>query len=161
MNRKGFTLIELLATLAILGIVVGITIVSLNGVFGNAKGKTEDVFVGTISDAMEMYLNSTEAKKLNFGITCSNKLNKTYGKITVYKATTTLYSVINSEYKPITQKDLVNPANEDISCNDASNIPINIYRDDDHVYYYSVDKNSFGCLLNSGVISSLPEGFEC
>lgn len=161
MNRNGFTLIELIATLVVLGIVLGITIVSLNNIFGSAKEKTEEVFVETIKDAMDMYLTSSEAKSLNFNTVCTNKLQKSYGYVEIRKVNTTFKSVIDSEYKPITQKDLVNPANEEVSCNPASDIAITIYKDDDFVYYYSVDKDSFGCLTDDGVISNLPEGFDC
>lgn len=160
MNNKGFTLVELLAMIVILGIIMGIAFVSVNGGFKNAKDKTEDVFVDTIKDAMDMYLTSSEAKRLNFS-KCSNTINKKHGNINVYKAVINFNDVINSEYHPITQDDLVNPANDDASCNNAGNIVVNIYRDDDYVYYYSIDKDSFGCLKNTGMISNLPEGFEC
>lgn len=163
MNRKGFTLIELIATLVILGVVLSITIVGANNIFGSAKNKTEDVFVGTIRDAMDMYLTSNNVKELDFE-KCNNTLKKSYNaNVLVYKATSyiTFKSVIDSEYKPITQKDLVNPANDEKICRDASLIPINIYRDADYVYYYSVDKSGFDCLLDDGVISNLPEGFVC
>lgn len=166
MNRKGFTLVELIATLVVLGLVMSVVLISVNGGFSNAKEKTEDVFVDTIKDAMDMYLSS-DAKKLNFELT-SCTLDKTYGTVNVYKATITFDEVINSEYKPITQKDLVNPANKDVVCSDASDIDINIYKDDDYVYYYSIDKSEFGCLLNTNVdngqslvISNLPKGFDC
>ena len=65
MNRKGFTLVELLATLVILGIIVGIVIISVSGSLGGAKEKTEEVFVDTIKDAMDVYLDS-DAKELDF-----------------------------------------------------------------------------------------------
>lgn len=160
MNKKGFTLVELLATLVVLGIVMSVVFVSVNGGFGNAKEKTEDVFVDTIKDAMEVYLNS-DAKNLNFSAKCTNYMDKTYGDVEVKVATTTFKSVIDSEYKPIMQEDLVNPANKDVNCNNANDIEINIYKDEDYVYYYSIDKEEFGCLLNTGVISNLPEGFVC
>lgn len=161
MNRKGFTLVELLATLVILGIVLGIAYFAIIGVFSNAKEKSEDVFVETIRDAMDMYLTSSEVKNLNFSTKCSNTLNKSFGVRNVYKVSTTFDNIIDSQYKPITQDDLVNPANKDVACANASNIAINIYRDEDYVYYYSVDKSEFDCLTKSGVISSLPEGFVC
>jgi len=165
MNNKGFTLIELLATLVVLAIVAGITFGIINFNFGRTKENTEEVFVGTVKDAMDMYLSS-DAKGLDFNFKCSNKLSKTHGSVNVYKVDTNFSEVINSDYHPITQDELVNPANKDVSCNDASSISISIYRDDDYVYYYSIDKNEFGCLLNtsgeySEVISNLPEGYEC
>lgn len=165
MNNKGFTLVELLATIVILSIVAGITFGIINVNLGKTKTSTEEVFVETIKDALDMYLASN-AKKLNFTLKCSNQLNKKHGNVNVYKVVTNFVAVINSDYHPITQADLVNPANKDNTCNNASNISINIYRDDDYVYYYSVDKSEFGCLVNtsgeySSVISNLPEGFSC
>lgn len=161
MNKKGFTLIELLLTFIILGVVLGISVYSINAIFGNAKGKTEEVFIGTIKDSLDIYLTSRQAKGLTFNHTCSSSLTKTYGVATVYKATTTFKSVIDSEFKPITQKDLVNPNNEEKKCNDANNILIDIYRDSDYVYYYKVNMSSFGCLTQNDIISNLPEGFVC
>lgn len=165
MNNKGFTLTELLATIVVLAIVVGITLGIVNVNFGKTKKSTEEVFVGTIEDAMNMYLDSN-AKELNFTMMCTNKLNKTHGAVNVYKVVTNFSNVINSDYHPLTQSDLVNPGNDDTACSNASNIEINIYRDDDYVYYYKINKSEFGCLLNtsgeySSVISDLPEGFDC
>ena len=79
---------------------------------------------------------------------------------------TNFQAVIDSEYRPIDQKDLINPADKNVACSNALNIEITIYRDDDYVYYYKVDKNEFGCLKNIGgeyseIISNLPEGFSC
>lgn len=165
MNNRGFTLTELLAVIAVLAIIAGITLGIVNVNFGKTKESTEEVFVGTIKDAMNIYLDSN-AKSLNFTTLCSNKLNKTHGSVKVYKVVTDFSNVINSEYHPITQSDLVNPAKREVSCSDASLIEINIYRDDDYVYYYKINKSEFGCLLNtsgdySSVISDLPEGFDC
>ena len=165
MNNKGFTLTELLATIVVLAIVVGITIGIVNVNFGKTKKNAEEVFVDTIKDAMNIYLDSN-AKQLNFATMCTNKLNKTHGSVNVYKAVTNFSNVINSDYHPIAQSDLVNPGNDDTACSNASNIEISIYRDDDYVYYYEINKSEFGCLLNtsgeySSVISDLPEGFDC
>ena len=165
MNNKGFTLIELLATIVVLAIVAGITFGIINADFGKTKEKTEEVFVDTIRDAMDMYLASN-AKELKFNNKCTNKINKKHGNVDVYKVDTNFKSVIESYYHPITQADLINPANKNVSCNNAGNISISIYRDNDYVYYYSINKNEFGCLLNtsgeySDVISNLPEGFDC
>lgn len=156
MNRRGFTLVELLATLVILGIVASIVLISVNGGFNNAKDKTEDVFVKTVKDAMDIYLDS-DAKKLNFSEVAVCTLNKTHGKSKVYKSSDniTLNSVINSEFHPISEDDLVNPVNSS-KCN--KNTVVNIYRDDDYVYYYEID-GDMGCLINTNSISILPE--EC
>lgn len=173
MNRKGFTLVELLATLVILAIVAGLSVYSIGNIFSDTKEKSEDVFVGTIKDALDMYISS-DAKELEFSTVCSNKLNKTFGSRAVYKKVITFSDVINSQYKPIATSDLVNPANKDVLCNNASDIDVTIYRDEDYVYYYSVAKSEFGCLLNIpaatsiatgeedlSIITNLPEGFVC
>ena len=156
MNRRGFTLVELLATLVILGIVTSIVLIGINGGFNNAKDKTEDVFVKTVKDAMDIYLDS-DAKKLNFSKVEVCTLNKTHGKSKVYKSSDniTLNSVINSEFHPISEDDLVNPVNSS-KCD--KNTVVNIYRDEDYVYYYEID-GDMGCLVNTKSISILPE--EC
>ena len=156
MNRRGFTLVELLATLVILGIVTSIVLIGINGGFNNAKDKTEDVFIKTVKDAMDIYLDS-DAKKLNFSKVEVCTLNKTHGKSKVYKSSDniTLNSVINSEFHPISEDDLVNPVNSS-KCD--KNTVVNIYRDDDYVYYYEID-GDMGCLINTNSISILPE--EC
>ena len=156
MNRRGFTLVELLATLVILGIVTSIVLIGINGGFNNAKDKTEDVFVKTVKDAMDIYLDS-DAKKLNFSKVEVCTLNKTHGKSKVYKSSDniTLNNIINSEFHPITQDDLVNPVNSS-KCD--KNTIVNIYRDEDYVYYYEID-GDMGCLVNTNSISILPE--EC
>ena len=119
MNRKGFTLIELLGTLAVLSIVIVITIVGLNGVFDSAKDKTEDVFVGTIKDAMEMYL-SDDARKLNGFEDTGCVVNKSYGNRKVYKKEVNFEDVI--EKGTLVQSELINPANEEVPCANAENI---------------------------------------
>jgi type II secretory pathway pseudopilin PulG len=160
MNRKGFTLVELLGTFVILGIVIGITIVSVSNIFDSAKNKTEDVFVGTIRDALEIYLTSSNARRLSYSEKPGCVVTKTHGNVKMYKATVNFDSVINSEYKPITQADLVNPSNEDVPCSNASDIVVNVYRDADYVYYYSVDKAQFNCLIGTGNIDNLPSGYS-
>ena len=168
MNNRGFTLVELLATLVVLSIVVGITVSVMNGNFGSTKEKTEEVFVETIRDALDVYLSS-DAKGLVFsndvvdGHDC--KIIKKHGIINVERTAISFNNVINSKFKPLDESDLVNPANEDVSCN--VNAVINVYRDEDYVYYYSFKKSDLGCLLNnssngySDVISNLPEGYDC
>lgn len=156
MNSKGFTLIELLATLVVLGIIMGIVLISSIGIFGNAKDETEDIFISTIEDAMNIYLDS-DAKSLTYSnsVCTINKTHKT--GVNVYKANEiTIKDVIDSKYHPLTESDLVNPANKEVKCN--INATISIYRDDDFIYYYKIDKDGLGCLNNDGFISNLPEG---
>lgn len=165
MGNKGFTLVELLAVIVLLALIGGITFGIVNVNFGKTKESTEEVFVDTIEDALDMYLSSN-AKELRFSTVCPNLLVKSHGTVKVYKVDTYFSSVINSDYHPITQVDLVNPADKKKACKNASNIGVTIYRDEDYVYYYKVLKSQFGCLKNtsgeySSVISNLPEGFDC
>ncbi len=161
MNKKGFTLVELLATIVVLGILVGITVVASTGIFKNTKEKTEGVFIKTIEDALNMYLDSS-ARKLNFNyssVVCV--LDKTHGKVNLYKATDdlTFNDVLESDYSPLTINDLVNPANKDTDKYQCSATgTLNIYRDADYVYYYRIDKSGFGCLNSTGILTNLPSG---
>ena len=168
MNEKGFTLVELLATLVILGIVVGITIVGLNINYRETKQKTEEIFVSTLEDALKIYLDSN-AKSLTFGANSVCDLHKTHGTVKLYKALVgvgvsnlTIDGVINSEYVPLTANDMKNPANKDSSdkyeC--SVNAHVDIYRDEDLVYYYRVKRKDLKCLKNEeGYITNLPS--EC
>ena len=169
MNRKGFTLVELLATLVILGIVVGLVVVISGNGFKNAKTKSEDVFIATIEDALDIYVDS-DARSLSFNRTnpvCT--LNKTHGSVNVYKNVdnVTFLNVINSSYHPITRSELVNPANkgnDNFQCFPETSGDINygtldVYVDDDFVYYYRINKSDFGCLNTTGYITNLPS--EC
>lgn len=158
MNKKGFTLVELLATIVVMAIVVGIAIVSTNVNLNNAKDKTEEIFISTLEDTMKIYID-TDAKGLNYSSDPVCTLNKTHGKVNVYKAISAVNfdTIINSNYHPITKKDLVNPNNQDVTCNSSANI--SIYRDSDYVYYYKVKKSDIGCLKTTGNITNLPS--EC
>ena len=158
MSKKGFTLIELLATLVILGIVSTIVLISVTGTINNTKDNTEEVFVKTIRDAMDMYVDS-DGRKLTYDSVDVCSLSKTHGVVKLYKASEdiTMRNVINSEYKPLTEKDLINPKDSK-RCNiDAS---VSIYRDEDYVYYYKVSREGLSCLSVDGDdITNLPE--EC
>ena len=164
MNKKGFTLVELLATLVILGIVVGLTVVGININLRKTKEKTEEVFIGTIKDAIKMYMDS-DARKLknDDNVVCdiSKELKEGVKVYKLYKQVdgdVTLGDIISSTYSPLLEEDLVNPNNEDVDCKlDAK---VEIYRDEDYVYYYKMSKNSLGCLTldtENGLITNLPD----
>ena len=161
MNRKGFTVIELIGTLLVLGIVASITIVGVSGIFDNAKEKTEEVFVGTIKDALDMYLASN-AKEIKDWIECENTLDKSYKtKVKVYRTSVNMGKVIATGV--LTEDDFYNPATDskcpaEGSFDKLGDISVLVYKDEDHVYYYSVNKVDFGCLNDEdGVISNLPK----
>ena len=172
MNNKGFTLIELVATLVILGLVASLGLYSMNFNMNKAKEKTEEVFVDSLRDAIDVYLSS-EFKNLQYEYEkkddgtkekkpCNGKLNKKHNdEVRVYeyfdeykilddgsikKEKVRFSDIINSSYNPLTESEFVNPANEDVTCDvDAE---ITIYRDEDFVYYYSIYKRDLDCLLN-------------
>lgn len=184
MNNKGFTLVELLAVLVILALVVGMTLTTVNFNFGKAKEKTEEVFVDTIRDAVEMYL-STESDNLKLiedilydgdgniieerFVECNNKLKKEYNDesrvFLVEKRGDSdnilwinFSDIINSSYKPLTLEEFINPANEEQCKTDAE---IKVYRDEDYVYYYWIKKRELGCLNNVGTVKeTLDDGSE-
>ncbi len=161
-EKNGFTIVELLAVLVLLGIIMGIVLVTVNGGFGNAKNKTEDIFIKTIEDALNMYLNSSEAKQLfnNGSYTEACAIDKTHKLgVKVYRANVSFNDVINSEYHPIAANDLINPANDGAKCTNLTGKIINIYRDEDYIYYYKIEKSELNCLKNqTGSISNLPAG---
>ena len=160
MNRRGFTLIELLATLAVLGIITGIVLVSSTSLFKDKKSDTEDVFVDTLKDAIKIYidgLGGVEFGKLE--CTIEKSIHPNGVGVGIYKVNTiTFRNITNSKYKPLTEKDMINPANKGKECNiDAE---IHIYADSDFAYYYKFTGSDLTCLSkNTGVISNLPE--EC
>ena len=95
-----------------------------------AKEKTENVFVKTLRDAISMYLDSGD-KDLKFSSNKSCEVSKLLDTVNVYEGkkdgmVITFNEIIGSKYQPITESDMVNPANEK-KCNvDAK---IRIYRD--------------------------------
>ena len=164
MNRRGFTLIELLATLAVLGSITGIVLVSSTSLFKDKKSDTEDVFVDTLKDAIKIYIDELGGVELNGDPVCTieKSIHPNGVGIGIYEVknevkTITFRDITNSKYKPLTKGDMINPANK-VKCNiDAE---IHIYADSDFAYYYKFTGSDLTCLSkNTGVISNLPE--EC
>ena len=164
MNRRGFTLIELLATLAVLGIITGIVLVSSTSLFKDKKSDTEDVFVDTLKDAIKIYIDELGGVELNGDPVCTieKSIHPNGVGIGIYEVKNevkkiTFEDITNSKYKPLTKGDMINPANK-VKCNiDAE---IHIYADSDFAYYYKFTGSELGCLSKTtGVISNLPD--EC
>ena len=159
MNRRGFTLIELLATLAVLGIITGIVLVSSTSLFKDKKSDTEDVFVDTLKDAIKIYIDGLGGVELNDSSECTIKKSIHPNEVGIYKVNKIIKfkDITNSKYKPLTEKDMINPANK-VKCN--INAEIHIYADSDFAYYYKFTGSELECLSkNTGVISNLPD--EC
>lgn len=55
-NKKGFTIIELLATIAIMGVLSTLAVVSMNSVTKHAKNATYQEFEETLKDSTANYL---------------------------------------------------------------------------------------------------------
>lgn len=169
MNRKGFTLVELLAVLVALGLVLGIGTFSVSNIIKRTKAKSEEVFVETIKDAMDIYISGQD-KPTSFTSDCTKIVKKEDGteyKLRYHMVDKTLEDVVNSRYKPIKVGQLVNPANNKKCFEDGklNKINITIYReslvlndkgtadttDDDlstSAYFYRIDKNQdsfMGC----------------
>lgn len=158
MNRKGFTLIELLTTLLILGVIVSLSVVMVRYNTENSMKKSEEVFIDTLRDAINIYIDS-DGRNMddNSDVFCT--IDKALGRVNIYEKNTTINfnTIANSKFKPILKKDIVNPANEDVLCNVKTSI--RIFRDSDSVYYYLFDGNDMGCLkYNKNNITNLPEG---
>ena len=161
MNRRGFTLIELLATLAVLGIITGIVLVSSTSLFKDKKSDTEDVFVDTLKDAIKIYIDELGGVELNGDPVCTieKSIHPNGVGIGIYEVKNevkkiTFEDITNSKYKPLTEKDMINPANK-VKCN--INAEIHIYADSDFAYYYKFTGSDLTCLSkNTGVISNLP-----
>ena len=134
MNNKGFTLVELLATIVILGIVMGIASYGVISAINSSKDKSQDVFVGTFVKAIDSYL-SMNASNFEDG-------NKDNGMISL--GSISLNDLINAKF--IDQDKFVNPKNK-MSCY-KGDFTINVYRDDNYVYYYKMNLEQLPCFEN-------------
>ena len=54
-NRKGFTLIELLATIAIIGLVIGLSTFGIIKIVENSKNKAKDISMDSIKSSARIY----------------------------------------------------------------------------------------------------------
>ena len=168
MNKKGFTLVELLATIIILGIVAGITVITVFPNLGKTKEKSEEIFVSNIKDALDIYLDSDakDPKKLSFSSTPICTFSKSLkSNVKLYRSSSMIGFddvAFNSSYKPMSVDDFVNPYNSE-QCN--YKFMIYIYRDEDYVYYYDINKSNLKCLTLKldEKISNLPSNLprEC
>lgn len=162
MNKRGFTLIELLATLVVLGIIMGIVLVSSTSLFKDRKSDTEDVFVDTLKDAVKIYIDELGGVDLNGSPVCTIEKSIHPNGVGIYEVKKiTFKDITNSKYKPLTETDMINPANKDEKCN--INAEVHIYADSDFAYYYAFTGAELECLSkdkNKGVISNLPEGCD-
>ena len=84
-NRKGFTLIELLATIAIIGLVIGLSTFGIIKIVENSKNKAKDISMDSIKSSARIYseeASSSEWKDITsenskyFCVTIQELINK-------------------------------------------------------------------------------------
>lgn len=147
MNRKGFTLIELLAVIVVLGVVLVVSIPSLTDAYTKSKIKSEEVFIGRLSDAIDSYvkLDSDEIEFSGSGTGIKKETGKEDYDIIYQMGTITIKNIIDSGI--LTEKDFINAGNKEVNCKAATEIEV--YKDSDFVYCYKMKKQSLNCLTNN------------
>ena len=78
MNNKGFTLVELLATIIILGLITGISVMSYTSYLNNAKSKTEEVFKNNVSDYIDAFISANTSKLTDDTLAGNNVYTQKY-----------------------------------------------------------------------------------
>ena len=129
MNNKGFTLVELLATIIILGLITGISVMSYISYLNNAKSKTEEVFKKNISDYIDAFITLNTNKLTDDTLVGNNVYSQKYNKHSI-----TFQDIIDNNI--ITTNNLKNSANKK-TC--SINTNITIYRDNNYVYCFVVE----------------------
>ncbi len=136
MNNKGFTLVELLATIIILGLVTGISVMSYTSYLNNAKSKTEEVFKNNVSDYIDAFISTNTSKLTDDALAGNNVYTQKYNNHSI-----TFQDIIDDNI--IIPSNLMNSANKK-TC--STNTNITIYRDNNYVYCYIVELD---CLESS------------
>lgn len=131
MNNKGFTLVELLATIMILALIAGISMISYSGYLNRSKDKTEEIFKKNISDYIDAFITSNTNNFSDNTLVGSNVYSQKYNNHTI-----TFQDLIDSNI--INAKDLKNNTNNKVC---STNTNITIYRDNNYVYCFIVYLN--------------------
>ena len=150
MNNKGFTLIELLATILILILVVGVTVVTSSNAFLSAKNNTEIAFIEELEKIVKGYIGSSSMNLTFSSSPTSYTTNNCDGNTCfIYKSTSTvtLQTLVNDGL--VSTDKFINPKNE-TQCN--LNTKIDFFRDSDYVYCFYIDLEEAGCY--SGYVSN-------
>ena len=160
MNRKGFTLIEVLATIVIISILGVVAYTGVTSYIKTSKEKAEDKFLDEIKSEIDSYisLNSADFKKASDSKTISFKkiVSKKGGTSETNQAEVrkdVSAWQVRKNGKNLTFDDLINNLkmtdkfqNPNTGKICSNNIEIEIYKDNDYVYYYCVNmKEAEGC----------------
>ena len=171
MDNKGFTLVELLATVAIIAIVGSIATAGVISIINNSKNKSEEIFVNKISNLIDDYLDLYPPnKKIEDTIISFEKCgsgNNCY-EVEAYEVTKDtgeihLIDLVNTGI--ITKDKLINPKNKEQCLISGDGPKITVYRDNEYVYYYSVDfceDTPCDCNINeeNGYINTFSENLK-
>lgn len=168
MNNKGFTLIELLATIAILGLVLGIAGISVANTINNSKTRSEKLFVEELSKSIDDYIDLKGSTWIKFGeeVTfdkCKDKECKNTYQVIGYQVKksdgSSIYLKDLVDEHLVDEAKIVNPRNK-LKCLDGKNPEIKVFKDKDYVYYYYVDLsgNNTSCKIEeNNIINTLPK----
>ena len=156
MNNKGFTLVEVLATIVILAVIMGIASYGILNVIKASKEKSEKIFLDKLGETIETYIKQN---KFNFveesaaGEFTKCRMVKDDGscfeedpeQVSFYKisAHIKLTDIQNSNL--INNNIIINPKNKLECIKNDIDPEIDIYRDEDMVYYYYVNMSNSAC----------------
>lgn len=144
MNNKGFTLIELLATMAILGIISTVTIVSITSYYKKSEEKAVSAFEKNITDYVDSYISLYGSKEIYTSYNSGSIYKKCYkiieNSIETEKCNETKLSYTTIKFnkmyeKNITNNDVINPSTN-VKCEEED---IKIYKDSDYVYCFLLE----------------------
>ena len=171
MDNKGFTLVEVLATIVILGVVMGIASYGVLNVIKTSKEKSEKIFLDKLGETIETYIKQN---KFNFEFEDSEagsftkcRMVKDDGSCFEEDPEQVSFSKIKTPIKLKTIQDsnlinnniIINPKNKLECISTEINPEIDIYRDEDMVYYYYVNMSNSACEVdeNNKNVTNIPQ----
>jgi len=167
MNNKGFTLIEMLAVIVIISVLGVIAYMSVNSYIETSKDKAEEKFLTEISNQIDSYISLNSDKFIS--VSCGNgdefyTITKDYSlgntnwgdssdvKVECMQLNGGVFTLGVLKDGLGTTDSFVNPRN-DKKCN-LDNTVINVYKDEDFVYYYNVDFSNSNCGVEESIDTS-------
>ena len=171
MDNKGFTLVEVLATIVILAVIMGIASYGVLNVIKTSKEKSEKIFLDKLGETIETYIKQN---KFNFefedsaaGSFTKCRMVKDDGSCFEEDPEQVSFSKIKTPIKLKTIQDsnlinnniIINPKNKLECISTEINPEIDIYRDEDMVYYYYVNMSNSACEVdeNNKNVTNIPQ----